>query len=277
VLCTDGIRKSCATDADFLTLAAWLARSAIEEEPEAAGILPAALDRISREGSGDDVTVAIGRAAAATGATREPPPPPKSRKPPRPQGPPGPPLRRRPALGRALAVALALSGAGGALLALSWPRDQPHPAAVPSSAGLQAARDEVERLCARPEAIPLELRRRRDLFVALRQRRQDPGRLKAAAATDPLAALIAADLPATMLPASPANGSPPPPTPKTQARPEPAPEPQAGPEQGSWRPLLALGACPELLGALERQWAVSLAGAAPAGESGAWRPSLPPP
>ncbi len=242
VLCTDGIRKSCATDADFLTLAAWLARSAIEEEPEAAGILPAALDRISREGSGDDVTVAIGRAA---GATREPPPPPKARKPPRPQEPPGPPLRRRPALGRALAVALALSGAGGALLALFWPRDQPRPAAVPASAGLQAARDEVKRLCARPEAIPLELRRRRDLFVALRQRRQDPARLKAAAATDPLAALIAADLPGTALPAAPATGSPPP-----------------------RRPLRALGACPELLDALERQW-----GATPAGESEAPRPS----
>ena len=57
VLCTDGIRKSCATDGDFLTLAAWLARSGAE----GAGILPEALDRISREGSGDDVTVAIGR------------------------------------------------------------------------------------------------------------------------------------------------------------------------------------------------------------------------
>ncbi|MCT0206928.1 protein phosphatase 2C domain-containing protein, partial [Synechococcus sp. CS-1332] len=68
VLCTDGIRKSCATDGDFLTLAAWLARSGAE----AASTLPEALDRVSREGSGDDVTVAIGR----SGCLGEPPAPP---------------------------------------------------------------------------------------------------------------------------------------------------------------------------------------------------------
>ncbi|MEA5413481.1 protein phosphatase 2C domain-containing protein, partial [Synechococcus sp. BA-120 BA3] len=61
VLCTDGIRKSCATDGDFLTLAAWLAHGDGEADPGAAGTLSAALDRISREGSGDDVTVAVGR------------------------------------------------------------------------------------------------------------------------------------------------------------------------------------------------------------------------
>lgn len=77
-LSTDGIRKSCASDADFLALAAWLAAGV---EPEADGAAPAAaagdpggddpadrpapegslaavLDRISAEGCGDDVSVA---------------------------------------------------------------------------------------------------------------------------------------------------------------------------------------------------------------------------
>ena len=212
VLCTDGIRKSCATDGDFLTLAAWLARSGAE----ATGTLPEALDRISREGSGDDVTVAIGR-SGAPGEPPAPPPPPASPavpevSPPRPR-----PQRRRPAIG------LALAAAGAGWLALVWPRTQPPPQAAHASPGLRAARAEVERLCSQPATIPLELRRRRELFVALRQGRQDPGQLKAAAATDPLAALIAADLPA--------------------ARPR--------------RPLQALGACPALLEALSRQWAES--------------------
>lgn len=75
VLGTDGIRKSCASDADFLALTAWLAAG---PEADAAGsdpaasdagagmvggddILAEALDRISAEGCGDDVSVAIGR------------------------------------------------------------------------------------------------------------------------------------------------------------------------------------------------------------------------
>jgi len=228
VLCTDGIRKSCASDGDFLTLAAWLARSAAET----AGILPEALDRISREGSGDDVTVAIGR-SEAPGEELPPPPPAQAKQtPPPPPSPPAAPeaspprplpRRRRPAIGRALVIGLALAAAGAGWLALVWPRTQPPPQAAPTSPGLRAALAEVERLCSQPATLPLELRRRRDLFVALRQGRQDPARLKAAAASDPLAALIAADLPA--------------------AHPR--------------RPLQALGACPALLEALSRQWAES--------------------
>jgi hypothetical protein len=205
-------------------LAAWLARSGAE----AAGTLPEALDRISREGSGDDVTVAIGR-SGAPGEPPAPPPPPSPPavpevSPPRPH-----PQRRRPAVGRAVAIGLALAAAGAGWLALVWPRTQPPPQAAPTSPGLRAALAEVERLCSQPATLPLELRRRRELFVALRKGRQDPAQLKAAAATDPLAALIAADLPA--------------------ARPR--------------RPLQALGACPALLEALSRQWAESPAPATP--------------
>ncbi len=245
VLCTDGIRKSCATDGDFLTLAAWLARTGAE----AAGTLPEALDRISREGSGDDVTVTIGR-IGCLGEELPPPlqaqasetPPMKPSPPAAP--PPSPPQRRRPAIGRAVAIGLALAAAGGGALGLVWPRTQPPQQATPTSPGLRAALAEVERLCSQPATLPLELRRRRELFVALRQGRQDPARLKAAAASDPLAALIAADLPARDLPEDKPPADPPP-----GARPR--------------RPLHALGACPALLEALSRQWAESTAATPP--------------
>ncbi len=255
VLCTDGIRKSCATDADFLTLAAWLARSG----GEGAAVLPEALDRISRDGSGDDVTVAIGR-IGATGEPPWPPPvPPASTESPAPTpsplvtpspspaalaSRPRPLPRRRPAIGRAVAVGLALAAAGAGWLALVWPRSQPPPQAAATSPGLRAALAEVERLCGQPSAIPLELRRRRDLFVSLRQGRQDPARVKAAAATDPLAALIAADLPDDRPPADPS----------------PAPRPAAAQPRD---PLQALGACPALRQALGRQWALTPAPSPP--------------
>ena len=54
VLSTDGIRKGCATDDDFLTLIAWLAEASLPREE-----LEQTLDHISREGSGDDVSVAL--------------------------------------------------------------------------------------------------------------------------------------------------------------------------------------------------------------------------
>jgi len=58
VLSTDGVRKSCLTDADFLLLCAWMAGSAAGEHRRQE--LPEALDRVSSQGSGDDVTVAVG-------------------------------------------------------------------------------------------------------------------------------------------------------------------------------------------------------------------------
>ncbi|MEA5442981.1 protein phosphatase 2C domain-containing protein, partial [Cyanobium gracile] len=100
VLCTDGIRKSCATDSDFLTLAAWLAGSG----GEAAADLPEALDRISREGSGDDVTVAIARSGApGERPSPLPMPPAVTPSPAQTAQAPSRPRRRRPAIGRAVA------------------------------------------------------------------------------------------------------------------------------------------------------------------------------
>lgn len=63
LLSTDGVRKSCGNDADFLTLAAYLAA----HHESAPGQLDADLDRISNEGCGDDVSVAIARWGMAAG------------------------------------------------------------------------------------------------------------------------------------------------------------------------------------------------------------------
>jgi len=91
LLGTDGIRKSCGSDADFLTLARYLADL---PDPSGRGTPPelsAALDHISSQGSGDDVSVAIGRWGALSDSDRHPgrrrssqptlvqPPPPPSR------------------------------------------------------------------------------------------------------------------------------------------------------------------------------------------------------
>ena len=62
VLTTDGIRKSCATDADHLALSRYLLEEAQPHQQLAASEtihVDASLDRISREGSGDDVSVAL--------------------------------------------------------------------------------------------------------------------------------------------------------------------------------------------------------------------------
>ena len=61
LISTDGIRKSCSTDSDFLTLAHYLVSEV--PTPSISGecnVLDEGLDRITTEGSGDDVSVAIG-------------------------------------------------------------------------------------------------------------------------------------------------------------------------------------------------------------------------
>jgi hypothetical protein len=257
VLCTDGIRKSCATDTDFLTLAAWLARCASTAQPEEAASLPEALDRISREGSGDDVTVAIGWAAMAGPKSAPPPlagpeaevpaeePHGQATDPQAPQAPRQtlevpPPLRRRPAVVRAVATGLVIALVGGAALLLAWPR-RAVPVPVARSAGLQAAQAEAARLCGGPSAIPGELRRRGGLLTQLREGRGDPQRLRAQAAEDPLAALIALGFDAGKTPV-------------------PAPV--------RTRRLQAVGACDRLIHGLEAAWG----GAPPAITMAPWSP-----
>lgn len=256
VLCTDGIRKSCATDADFLTLAAWLAGGGAE----AAGDLPAALDRISREGSGDDVTVAIGRAAALGEGPAPLPAPPAAAE--TPAVTPSPaqaaqaslPRRRRPAIGRAVAIGLVLAAAGGAWLALNWPRSEAGPtqAAAAGSAGVRAARGEAARLCANAPLIPGELLRRRGLLKDLQRGGGDPSQLRALAAGDPLAALIATGFdryPSPDVQTAPAQG---------ETAPVPAPI--------LTRRLESLGACESLIQALRMPWIEGRSGADGAGQ-----------
>jgi hypothetical protein len=61
LLSTDGIRKSCSTDEDFFAIARYLCEGGQPRVGAALKDLNADLDRISRQGCGDDVSVAIGR------------------------------------------------------------------------------------------------------------------------------------------------------------------------------------------------------------------------
>ena len=61
LLSTDGVRKSCSTDEDFYAIAKYLCEGDRPRAGETANELKSDLDRISSQGSGDDVSVAIGR------------------------------------------------------------------------------------------------------------------------------------------------------------------------------------------------------------------------
>jgi len=62
VLSTDGIRKSCSTDADYFTLVGYLAKAILSADQDDEFVdLPSSLDRITKEGSGDDVSIVVGK------------------------------------------------------------------------------------------------------------------------------------------------------------------------------------------------------------------------
>ena len=61
LLSTDGVRKSCSTDDDFFAIAKYLCEGDRPRAGETANEVKSDLDRISSQGSGDDVSVAIGR------------------------------------------------------------------------------------------------------------------------------------------------------------------------------------------------------------------------
>ena len=73
VLSTDGVRKSCAADTDHLALCAFLASEAsrliADGQVGETDQLDASLDHISRDGSGDDVSVAVSLLRSAGGRT----------------------------------------------------------------------------------------------------------------------------------------------------------------------------------------------------------------
>lgn len=74
LLSSDGLRKSCGSDADFLTLSRYLAGLAPDGDQNGSPELSEALDHISRQGSGDDISVAVARWAPAQQGAAWPPP-----------------------------------------------------------------------------------------------------------------------------------------------------------------------------------------------------------
>ena len=153
VLSTDGVRKSCATDADYLNLCGALV-------PLSAAELQTGLEHITSEGSGDDVSVAIVRRSAAD----------RSRK--RPQA---PPVLRNGLIGLAILALLgAAAGLGWRFLHPATPLDRL-----------------ISELCSDPTRIRPALNQRRSQFTALLKQPALAPSLRAQAATDPLGALIA--------------------------------------------------------------------------------------
>jgi hypothetical protein len=257
VLCTDGIRKSCATDADFLALTAWLAAGPeaniaasdpTVSDPGVRGagdevFLVEALDRITAEGCGDDVSVAIGRWQPGEKA-----PFPFDRQAPIAPIAPNAQEPRRPLRG----LLLLFTGGLALLFALALGRRLPlsaGPAGPPLGPrpGLPTASDtlrrEVARLCRDPALLGPSLRTRHSQVLGLRQGTLRPEPLLADAARDPLGALIAA----SFLERHPQAG-----------------RPSGGP---------SLGGCPVLQSALGGLWLPLRTEAIPAMGSTSARPS----
>jgi hypothetical protein len=154
MLSTDGVRKSCATDADYLQLCAGVAE--LHDPAE----LEQGLARITAEGSGDDVSLAIAVRNLGLPSRR-----PTLR------------LKHIPVAAAGTAALLGLSGL------LSWGLLRRHrdPIAV-----------QAQQLCERPWQIQATLSQRRSQFLAVLQTPTAATRLGEQAEEDPLGALIAA-------------------------------------------------------------------------------------
>ncbi|MEY3545633.1 MAG: hypothetical protein RLZZ247_1790 [Cyanobacteriota bacterium] len=151
VLSTDGVRKSCATDADYLQLCAALLEVHDRQE------LEQGLAHITEAGSGDDVSLAIAQRTA------------------RPKRSGGGVLP--PGLWRWLLLLLAAAGIGLGAWRMSR-QETP----------LQA---QARQLCANPEQIQATLNQRRAQFKALLDQPQGASQLQQPTSGDPLGALIA--------------------------------------------------------------------------------------
>jgi len=208
LLSSDGLRKSCATDGDYQVLGTYLCHlEAPGRPPDGSDDEPvdleAALTRITEEGSGDDVSVAIGHwngpaldpQAEVRSTTAEPEVPEA-------------PIRSRRTPGKAsigvrsLAILLVLVAVGAiALVRGRGPvapdptariPPQPRREAVIGAAGLRALQGTITNLC-RSDATQRRaiLRNRRSQFEQLNRDRGQRSILIEAAAQDPLGALIA--------------------------------------------------------------------------------------
>jgi len=191
VLSTDGIRKSCASDADHLALCRYLLQEAQLQQTrtatEASNLDPS-LERISREGSGDDVSVALaGFGCLApereTSAPAAPPPLPAltldrvaSRDPqPPPSGLGSPRLRRAERRGqrRRLALGVLLAAGLGSTAVLAWRQTtRPSAAEAPmrwSAEDQPELRQLISDLCRQPQLIEPRLSARQQQFEQLRR------------------------------------------------------------------------------------------------------------
>jgi serine/threonine protein phosphatase PrpC len=155
VLSTDGVRKSCATDADFLSLCSQVV--ALQQSGE----LEEGLKHITAAGSGDDVSLAIGR-RHNTPQTNTPQ-----------AG-----WRWRHRFTAMAALATTVSATAAALF--SWPQ------------GRDPVHAEMQRQCAQPNQIQINLTQRRAQFQQLLQAPEREAVLRQQAKHDPLGALIAA-------------------------------------------------------------------------------------
>ena len=208
LISTDGVRKSCATDGDFLELCSQMV--GIQDPRQ----LEEGLAEISAAGSGDDLSIAVGRWLPAAGQT---PGPRRAVTLPVVSRPPGVPL-----------ALLLLVPVGLAMGAAAWWARPTDP--------LPVIQNEAERLCRDPGLIAGTLTQRRQQFSQLRNGSSDRQLLLARAAQDPLGALIAWSRPAL----------PPPPV----AEPSQGTMSPSGSEQ----PFPLPASCPALDQALARQW-----------------------
>lgn len=255
LLSSDGLRKSCATDEDYRVLGAYLCslagtgvdREADEEQAD----LESALQRITREGSGDDISVAIGRWSADAATS---------------PGHWGNHQRRHPdrsaPAGRGPLQWLLLMGLAGAIGLTLWPRP---PQRVPAAAdagdpavrpvidrrGRDALIPTIEEMCRLDHATRrATLRSRRDTFEGLNAGRLSRRTLLQQAAEDPLGSLIAWSQPLRPEPASAAAGGPmTAPAAKPMTRPVPATTAGARPA-----PLAGLAICTPLMEDLQSLW-----------------------
>lgn len=181
LISTDGVRKSCATDGDFLELCSQMVGIQAPRQ------LEEGLAEISAAGSGDDLSIAVGRWLPAAGQT---PGPRRAVTLPVVSRPPGVPL-----------ALLLLVPVGLAMGAAAWWARPTDP--------LPVIQNEAERLCRDPGLIAGTLTQRRQQFSQLRNGSSDRQLLLARAAQDPLGALIAWSRPALPPPpvAEPSQGT----------------------------------------------------------------------
>lgn len=217
LISTDGVRKSCATDGDFLELCSQMV--GIQDPRQ----LEEGLAEISAAGSGDDLSLAVGRWSPAAGQT------------------PGPRravtlpvISRRPGVPLALLLLVPVGLAMGAAAWWARPTDP-----------LPVIQNEAERLCRDPGLIAGTLTQRRQQFSQLRHGSSHRQLLLAMADRDPLGALIASSRPAL----------PPPPVAETsQGTMSPS---------GSEQPFPLPASCPALDQALALQWRTAARPASP--------------